>query len=128
MRPRAFPASFQGRLIWPLNVSPSFASARHIFPEKKALLVTVPDAMPRDRIPRCYTLLITTAQAARVARPRLVGGGSSECGLLLEPSSVLNGGLGGELWRKSLTAGSRLRHTWNHGLVRNARAECFLTQ
>ena len=58
----------------------------------------------------------------------LVGGGSSECGLLLEPSSVLNGGLGGELWRKSLTSGSRLRHTWNHGLVRSARAECFLTQ
>ena len=91
---RAFHASSQIRLIWPLIVPPLHASARSF---NLPLPVTVSVAILRDRTPRGHSLVITTcSRGTRRTSVVLVVGGSSECGLLLEQPSVLIGGPGGD--------------------------------
>ena len=76
---RAFHASSQVRLIWPLIVPPHANAKSFNLP----LLVTVSVAILRDRILRGHSLAITTSSRGTCRTSAvLVVGGSSECGLL----------------------------------------------
>ena len=107
----SIPASLQGRLIWPLNVSPFHASARQF------QITNVRDSAfcdaPRSHSKGSHPGENYSSRGTCPTSTLLVGGGSSKCGLLLRPPSLLTGGLGGELWGRSQTAGPQLYHPWS---------------
>ena len=111
---RAFHASSQVRLI----IVCQFEAISN-----SPLLVTVPVALLRDRVPRGHTLVTTTSSRCTCRTSAvLVASSSSGCGLLLEHLSVLIGGQGGDC-AATLAAGS----SCERGAARRL-AEFFLDQ